>query len=271
MPTIERGGLATWYETLGSEDAPPVLLLHDAGSDLRVWIPAARRLAGDYWLILADLRGHGLSSRDEGGPDPDIAVYLSDVDAILAELGIELCAVAGLGFGALLALRMAIMAPERVAALVAGGQLEGVLRESPGTGEREEMAAGFGKLGAIAYGRRLAASVRDPYLGAGVAALYHDVQTEGALDALAAMAAARLDVSELAMLRTPAMVVTGEQGSASTAGDRLAELCPGARRVRIRDAGDDVASTHAEAFAEQMVRFFRAVERGSPIGNQAVV
>lgn len=269
MPSIERDGMSTWYETLGSEDAPPVVLLHDAGADLRAWVPAARALAADYWLILVDLPGHGLSSGAEGAAPRGMAKFTSAVDAVLEDLGIELCAMAGLGLGALVALRMAMDGRDRIAAVVVGGRLDGVIRAPDEPAAREAEALEMGKRGALAVGRGRAREVRDTYLSGGITALYSGMQTDAVVEALRSIDAEGLTPADIARLQVPVLVATGDRDPGAVSGDRLAGLCEGARRVRIRDAGADAATTHAEAFAAQVRQFFRAVEEGLSVENPA--
>ncbi|MEP6702050.1 MAG: alpha/beta hydrolase [Betaproteobacteria bacterium] len=50
-------------------DGPPVLLLHGYPQTHAIWHKVAQRLAQDYSVVCADLRGYGDSSKPAGAPD----------------------------------------------------------------------------------------------------------------------------------------------------------------------------------------------------------
>ena len=68
------------------DDGPPVVLLHGAGMDGRLWAETARPLADEYRLVVPDLRGHGRT----GGSDREdysIPLFAEDVRALVDALG----------------------------------------------------------------------------------------------------------------------------------------------------------------------------------------
>src|SRR5690606_25655169 len=64
---IQTSG-ATINAVVGGQ-GPPVLLLHGAPQSHITWRGVAPRLAEDYTVVAADLRGYGDSSKPEGEPD----------------------------------------------------------------------------------------------------------------------------------------------------------------------------------------------------------
>jgi len=100
------------------EGGIPVLFLHGLVMDnLSSWyFTAATKVAGSQEVVLYDMRGHGRSERPEAG------YHLSDMvqeafgvlDAIQIQGPVH---VVGNSFGGLLALAMAVHAPERIASL----------------------------------------------------------------------------------------------------------------------------------------------------------
>ncbi|MDG4648300.1 alpha/beta fold hydrolase [Roseibacterium sp. SDUM158017] len=101
--------LLTW----GEEGAPPVLLLHCSLAHGGAWKRVARRLADRAHLVAPDLVGHG-----EGPPGDPARDYHDQVtDQARALLTERPAHVVGHSFGATVALRLAIEAPERVASL----------------------------------------------------------------------------------------------------------------------------------------------------------
>jgi pimeloyl-ACP methyl ester carboxylesterase len=55
--------------TLGEPQRPALLLLHGFPQSHVMWHRVAQRLAGDYFLVMPDLRGYGDSSKTAGLPD----------------------------------------------------------------------------------------------------------------------------------------------------------------------------------------------------------
>jgi len=51
------------YLTYGNQDNPPLYILHGSLSDMRAYIPLAKELSDNYFVVLWDLRGNGLSER----------------------------------------------------------------------------------------------------------------------------------------------------------------------------------------------------------------
>jgi pimeloyl-ACP methyl ester carboxylesterase len=96
-------------------DGPVVVALHSFLMDGEMFRPQLAELGGQFRFITVDERGHG--GTPAGGPFSywDVA---RDVLGLLDELGIERAAVIGTSQGGFVGLRMALLAPDRVAALV---------------------------------------------------------------------------------------------------------------------------------------------------------
>jgi len=101
-------------ETAG--DGPPVVLLHGLSATRRNVVQGSRALLRrGYRLIAYDARGHGASSPAPSYTYPDL---IEDLEAVLAELGVERAALAGSSMGAATAMAFALRHPERAAAVV---------------------------------------------------------------------------------------------------------------------------------------------------------
>lgn len=113
--TAEGAGIELAYEeTSATPPGTPVLLIHDIASD-RLGppvVPGARS-------IRYDRRGYG----DSGAPEPYVGTTVmeqaEDAAALLRSLGLPGAVVAGLGFGALIALDLALRHAPLVRAVVA--------------------------------------------------------------------------------------------------------------------------------------------------------
>ena len=93
---------------------PPLLLLHGAPLTLYTWRDVAPRLAEDYTVVAADLRGYGDSSKPQGLPDHSNyskrAMAQDQVD-VMRHFGFERFAVVGQDRGGRVAHRMALDHP----------------------------------------------------------------------------------------------------------------------------------------------------------------
>jgi pimeloyl-ACP methyl ester carboxylesterase len=119
---IDVGGFPQHVIDMGpgaaAAGAPPVVLLHGAGSNLEdMHLALGEQLAARHRVILVDRPGLGFSARKAGqGSSPsDQAAVLRDV---LDALGVDRVIVVGHSWGGALALAFALDFPERVAGLV---------------------------------------------------------------------------------------------------------------------------------------------------------
>jgi pimeloyl-ACP methyl ester carboxylesterase len=94
-------------------EGPAVVLLHAGIADRRMWREHLGWLAESGWRAIApDLPGFG-----EHVPSPESPAPWQYVLAVMDELGVERAALVGCSFGGAVALRVAVVAPERVRAL----------------------------------------------------------------------------------------------------------------------------------------------------------
>jgi pimeloyl-ACP methyl ester carboxylesterase len=98
------------------DDPTPIVLLHGTSSSLHTWEGWARALRTHHRVIRFDLPGFGLT-----GPHPegryDAAAYTSFMRAMLDQLSIKQCVIAGNSFGGYVAWQTALVDP-RVRRLV---------------------------------------------------------------------------------------------------------------------------------------------------------
>lgn len=110
--TAEGAGVALAYEIDGAGTC--VLLIHDIASD-RQGLPVIE----GFRCVRYDRRGYG----ESGAPEPYVGTTVmeqaEDAAALLGSLGIEGAVVAGVGFGALIALDLALRHGRLVSAVVA--------------------------------------------------------------------------------------------------------------------------------------------------------
>lgn len=101
------------YLDTGSRDSRPVaVLVHGFASSLNVWDGLIPRLEKTHRVVALDLKGFGWSDRPSGDYSP--AAQASLVLALLDQLGVESFALVAHSWGASVALKLALEAPERV-------------------------------------------------------------------------------------------------------------------------------------------------------------
>ena len=140
LATIETGETQIRVRHGGS--GPPLLLLHGNPQTHVMWHRVAPRLAEEFTVVAADLRGYGDSSKPPTAPDHEPyskRAMARDMLEVMRQLGFDRFSVAGHDRGGRCAYRLALDHPERVRKLA-------VLDIIP-TGEafrRADMAFGMG-------------------------------------------------------------------------------------------------------------------------------
>ena len=116
--TVERAGVRLSVEEAG--EGIPVVLLHGLTGSRRYVVMGSRALERSGHRVVAyDARGHGQSSP---APAADAYAYdglAADLAGVLDDLDVGRAVLAGASMGAHTILRLALHAPERVAAMVA--------------------------------------------------------------------------------------------------------------------------------------------------------
>jgi pimeloyl-ACP methyl ester carboxylesterase len=115
---FESDGIRLHYELHGT-GTKVLVFTHGILLDSRM----NRRLAADLAhrgmrVVLLDLPGHGKSDKPRHASAHRMDSYARHVIAVLDHLGVDQAAVGGVSLGANVALQVAVMAPERVRALV---------------------------------------------------------------------------------------------------------------------------------------------------------
>ena len=139
MPEAEVNDITIAYETIGSENDRPLLLIAGLTSQMVTWPDefCRRLVAAGHFVIRFDNRDCGLSSKIESGGVPDVEALMADARAgkpveapyslsdmaadavgLLAILGLDRAHVCGLSMGGMIAQLMAVEYPDRVASLI---------------------------------------------------------------------------------------------------------------------------------------------------------
>lgn len=112
-------GLKLYYcDYAGPNDKPPVLCLHGLTRNSRDFAPLAETLAGDWRVIVPEMRGRGNSEYAKDTSTYTPPTYIKDVEALLAELGIEKFVAIGTSMGGLMTMLMTAKDASRIVAAV---------------------------------------------------------------------------------------------------------------------------------------------------------
>lgn len=109
---VQANGISLYYTTTGQ--GAPVVLLHGNGEDHHIFDPLMERLRGRYALYALDSRNHGQSERTGLY---EYQAMAKDVRAWMAALGLEKPSIVGFSDGAIVALLLALDAPQAVGRL----------------------------------------------------------------------------------------------------------------------------------------------------------
>lgn len=116
MPLVDAQGARLFCESAG--DGPPVVLLHAGIADSRMWDEQMPSFSRRHRIIRYDLRGFG---RSDLPAETKPWSAREDLVALLDTLELERASLVGCSNGGRVALETALVAPERVEALVLVG------------------------------------------------------------------------------------------------------------------------------------------------------
>jgi 3-oxoadipate enol-lactonase len=107
--TVRANGIEIFYQ-LGGE-GPPLLFCNGSGSTLESAALVTAAIGEGFTLLAHDQRGLG---KTEIPPGPySMADYAADALALLDAVGWDTCRLVGMSFGGMVALELAVTAPER--------------------------------------------------------------------------------------------------------------------------------------------------------------
>lgn len=139
--TLEVGEVELAYR-LDGDGGRPLVCIHGVGSYKEAWDGVVKGLKNDFTILTFDLRGHGASSRIKGRYE--IEDFVREVIALANHVGFKTFSLAGFSLGGLIAQKLALTHPERVARLILLSTVAGRTQE-----EKDRVA---GRLAALMAG-----------------------------------------------------------------------------------------------------------------------
>jgi pimeloyl-ACP methyl ester carboxylesterase len=241
---MEGAGVSLSYTELGS--GPPALLIHDMASDAAALEPLAQVLAAVGERSIAyDRRGYGASGAPEPYDGTTVAEQSRDAVALLLGLDAAPALLVAQGWGALIALDLAVAEPALVRGVAASDPPayafvpEATEELSAQRAMLEQALADGGPPGAVGawLGDQRATTQAGARARHAHRAFFADY---------AGLASWSVTGAQLRAIAAPVTLVTGPQTPAAihAAADELARRCPAATR---RDDGDLTAAAVALA------------------------
>jgi pimeloyl-ACP methyl ester carboxylesterase len=241
---------------------PAVVLLHAGIADRTMWFELLPSLAdAGFRAVALDLPGFGDAPVAEGEQAP-----WADVLATIDALGIGRAALVGNSFGGAVALRVAVVAPERISALVLvstpapgiepSAQLEALWRAEEAALRRGDIE---GAVRAVVEGWTLPAA--PVALRERVAAMQRRAFAAQSAAGTVSEAPDPLDEhpEALASIAVPALVAVGESDLQDfhMGAEALAQTLPRSRLATIEDAGHLAPLETPARFRELLLDFLR--------------
>jgi pimeloyl-ACP methyl ester carboxylesterase len=263
MTIAEVNGVQLHYERSGAGE--PLVLVHGSWVDCRVWDGIAPLLRRSFEVVIYDRRGHSLSTCPPG--HGSVHDDVDDLAALIDLLGAGPAHVAGPSFGGSIALRLAAGRPDAL--------LSVAVHEPPLFDALDRRALGPSELTALtALRARLAAVAARLEAGdlEGGARLYFDRVAETPrgwagldparrrtlvdnastyLDQYRDPDALRIELSDLAAFRGPALVTHGDRRPPffRRMAEMVASALPAARSELIPGTAHDPQATHPGAYS----------------------
>ncbi|MEZ4664920.1 MAG: alpha/beta hydrolase [Caldilineaceae bacterium] len=250
-------GTRLHYEMAGSGD--PLVLIHGATLDTRMWDDQFAPFARDYQVIRYDMRGYGQSAL------PTAASYapVDDLMALLRHLGLSRAHILGLSLGGAVAIDFALAYPQAAASLIV---VDTGLRGF----QWEAFGASFSQVQSMALTSGIEAAKRrwlsDPLFApalenAQVAARLKQMVTDYSgwhwLNKPAMPASGLPAIQQLGAITPPTLIIVGEHDlpDFQTIAELLHQRIPNASKVVMPDVGHMSNMENPERFNEIVLGF----------------
>ncbi|MDB5480848.1 MAG: 3-oxoadipate enol-lactonase [Caulobacteraceae bacterium] len=272
MAFVTRRGMRLYWRQDGRADGPPLLLLNAIGTDVTLWDAVLPLLARTFRVIRMDTRGHGASDAPPG--DYDLQTLAEDALAVLDAAAIPKATVCGLSLGGMVAMTLALVAPDRVSALIAACTSPAMDPEVWEARRRTVLEQGMAAVAEAALSRFFSEAFRmgRPEVVDTVRAGLLATPAAGYAGCAAAIRDMKL-AEALGGITVPTLVIAGARDVSTPFeghGAAIAAAVPGAEAL-VLDAGHLACLEAPDAFAGAVRDFLLGAERDPAVGNAARV
>jgi pimeloyl-ACP methyl ester carboxylesterase len=244
---FDSDGVRLHYEVHGADTGAPIVLVHGFASDYRLnWVGSRwqETLTGSGFRVIGlDCRGHGHSDKPHAEAAYAVEVMTGDVVRLLDEVDVGQAAYLGYSMGARIGLEVVLDFPDRITRAVLGG---------------------IGAAGAIARADQIAHAFRigEPTDDPVAQSFYRFASSRPDNDLLALAACIRglrpeRNPKRLAQIRTPILIVVGDQDYIARGAPELVEEVPSSRLVTITGR-DHLSAVVAREFKTAALDFLSA-------------
>ncbi|MFK0155985.1 alpha/beta fold hydrolase [Streptomyces sp. NPDC090499] len=257
MPYADVNGARLYFEDSGGE-GPVVVFSHGNLMDRDMWVHQIQALAGDFRVVAWDERLHGRTEDD--GKTYTYWDSAADLTGLLDHLGVRQAVLVGHSQGGFLSMRAALLAPERVKALVLVDTTS-VSWPSEALEQMRGVSEGFRGAGPEAVGPVLLGmllgrpAIHDQWL-----AKWRAQPRERLADAVQVLMEVDDITDRVGEITAPALVVHGDadQPIPYPLGQALAGQIPGAQElVTVTGAGHTPNLTHPDQVNPALADFLR--------------
>jgi pimeloyl-ACP methyl ester carboxylesterase len=224
---FDSDGVRLHFEVAGPERGMPLVAVHGFASDYQLnWVGSRWQETltnAGFRVIGLDCRGHGHSDKPHDPAAYGVDLMAGDVTRLLDHLDVATTSYVGYSMGARIGLQVVLDTPDRVSRAVLGGI---------------GAAGAIDRAGAIARALRAGEPTDDP-----VAQTFYKFASGRPINDLQALAACieglqpHANPSRLAAIKTPILIVVGDQDQIARGAPELVELISSSRLVTI--AGRD--------------------------------
>jgi len=256
VDVVRESGMEIGYERVG--EGPPLVLVHGAGVDGRMWRPQLTALADEFTVVAWDEPGAGLS--DDVTAGFGLADYAHCLAAVIDALALGPAHVAGLSWGGTVVQELYRHHPEWVATLIFADSYAGWKGSLPAE-EAQARIEGLRKM--LAAGERY----DPPGLFAGAprsefAALLEDMTVAARPASLRAQLSVMAEADErdlLPRIAVPTLLIWGDADTRSplSVARQFENAIPGAELVVIPGAGHVSNLEQPGPFNDALRRFCR--------------
>jgi 3-oxoadipate enol-lactonase len=234
MPISKANGVSIWYETKG--EGPALLLVHANPFDHDLWLYQAAHFSTWFRVVSVDIRGYGRSAKVTA--PFTLKDMCADVVGVMKTLKLKRAILMGCSVGSGIAILCGLDHPELFDALVLVGGNSGISDrfQKRTEGYRRDLSTYH-----IEHMRELVApDFSESRLGAHLLSMWVEREPRLKAEAIAQVFAAgnSTDTTErLPTMKVPTLVINGEYDHSLPAGQRTAELIPGAMHKILPGAG----------------------------------